>query len=490
MPRLHLFMVLLFAGLLSPYGCSAGKGGSTATTTASGGATTGLSSTGGAGGATSSSATGGSGGGTSVTTSSAGGAGGTGGDTSTGGAAGAGGGTTTSSFDPFTVDQDSDGWTPNEGDCCDVVGPACAEPALVNPGAFEYPGNGVDDDCDPATLDNEAPSPCSTTPSFGTSVNPPGPPVTAEDLLQAMDLCQFTDNAPADLHDRKWGIINGSAQLLLADNDSQTPLPISDDVQVGVLTSFGQFVSPQKFGTMAAISSGAARALGDPGYVHPKNGKLSSQNTGNYNGGTQVTIQSGYLSANGGKPPAPAACSAQCTSGCDQAFDSVDLRARLRVPTNARSFSYELKFYSAEYPEYLCQEYNDFFVALLKSSWVPVPPQQPLPADGNIAVDAQNKPVSVNNSFFQVCFPQYGAPTGTCPSGTLELIGNGMGGWGNDLTAGGGTEWLTNTAPVVPGETIELQFIVWDAGDHNVDSLVLLDHFRWSVTPSPVGIHK
>ena len=115
---------------------------------------------------------------------------------------------------------------------------------------------------------------------------------------------------------------------------------------------------------------------------------------------------------------------------------------------------------------------------------------QPLPADGNIAFDANHNPVSVNNGFFQVCFPPAGAPAGTCPSGTLDLVGNGMGGWGNDLTDGGGTEWLTNTAPVVPGETIELQFVVWDAGDHNVDSLVLLDHFRWSVTPSPVGVFK
>ena len=42
----------------------------------------------------------------------------------------------------------------------------------------------------------------------------------------------------------------------------------------------------------------------------------------------------------------------------------------------------------------------------------------------------------------------------------------------------------------VPGETIEIQFMVWDAGDHNVDSLVLLDKFKWNVTPSPVGVHK
>src|SRR5262249_33695094 len=159
--------------------------------------------------------------------------------------------------------------------------------------------------------------------------------------------------------------------------------------------------------------------------------------------------------------------------------------------TNARSFSYQFKFYSAEFPEYLCNKYNDFFVTLLKTSWTPdplaMPPQPPLPADTNIAFDAQANPVSVNNGLFQMGFPPSGSPAGTCPSGALELYGTGMGGWGTSLIDGGGTDWLTNDAPVVPGETIELQFILWDAGDHNVDSLVLLDHFRWSITPSNVG---
>src|SRR5262249_23674010 len=148
-----------------------------------------------------------------------------------------------------------------------------------------------------------------------------------------------------------------------------------------------------------------------------------------------------------------------------------DLRARIRVPTNARGFSYQFKFYSAEFPEYLCNKYNDFFVALLSSSWTPdpkaMPPQMPLPADGNIALDAQGNPVSVDNGFFQVCFPPFGAAAGTCPSGTLELVDTGMGGWGANLTDGGGTDWLTNEAPVVPGETIEIEFVIWDAGDHN-----------------------
>jgi hypothetical protein len=380
-------------------------------------------------------------------------------------------------IDPANLDQDGDGWTPAQGDCCDVPGPCGANPALVNPGAFEYPGNGIDDDCDPSTPDNVPTPTCSSTSNFA---------VVSDDLIKAMDLCQFTTESPP-LPMKKWGVIQ--TWLLLADGTSA--LPASDNVQAGVLTQFGPNVLPTwplTAGSMAAISSGTARASGDPGYVHPKNGGPGQ--IGNYNGMTQVTIQSQYLGPHGGKPPAPAACSAACTTNCDQAYDSVNLKARIRVPTNAFSFSYNFKFYSAEYYEYLCKQYNDFFVALLKSSWVPVPPQMPLPADTNIAFDSMNNPVSVNNGFFQECFPYLGAPAGACPSGELGLIGNGMGGWGSDLTQGGGTDWLTNEAPVKPGETMEIQFIIWDAGDHNVDSLVLLDHFRWSITPSAVSVHN
>jgi hypothetical protein len=383
--------------------------------------------------------------------------------------------------DPMTLDQDGDGWTPLDGDCCDVVTANCQNPALVNPGAYEYPGNGVDDDCNPATPDNQPPPSCSANALFAN--------VTGDDLVKAMDLCQFTTESPASLKDKTWGVIQ--TKLLLA--DGTTALPANNNVQVGVLTSYGPNVLPKKYATMAALSSGTARAPTDPGYVHPQNGSLASQ-TGNYNGNTQVTIQSTYLAPNGGKPPSPAQCANACTSGCDQAYDSVNLWARIRVPTNARSFSYQFKFYSAEYPEYLCNKFNDFFVALYKSSWMPDPnanpPQKALPNDTNIAFDANGNPVSVNNGFFQVCFPYFNAPAGTCPSGTLELVGTGMGGWNNSLTDGGGTDWLTNTAPVVPGETIELQFVIWDAGDHNVDSLLLLDHFRWGLTPSAVGVTK
>lgn len=108
---------------------------------------------------------------------------------------------------PGCYDNDGDGWTTCDGDCCDNPS-QCAQPALVNPGAFEFVGNGVDDDCD-ATTSDAAPALCSTSPKFSG--------VTGADLAQALDLCQFTTAQPP-LPQRKWGVI--SAVQLLADGNT------------------------------------------------------------------------------------------------------------------------------------------------------------------------------------------------------------------------------------------------------------------------------
>ncbi|XYH99614.1 choice-of-anchor L domain-containing protein [Sorangium sp. So ce1128] len=302
-------------------------------------------------------------------------------------------------------------------------------------------------------------------------------PTSSLDLVKALDLYQATSE-DAPLPQRKWGVI--SSALLTADGAG---VQVPDNAQVGVLSGYGSQVSPRKGGTMVALSSGTARDPGDPGHVYPQNG-LEAGQVGNFNGMTQTSAPPDYLQAHGGTLPSAAACPPCTSANCSQSFDSVNLKVRIRVPTNARSFSYNFKFYSAEFPEFLCGNHNDFFVTLLTSK------EPTIPLDKNIAFDSTNSPVSVNNAFFQVCFPPMGSPPGTCPGGTLELVGTGMGGWGSLLTEGGGTAWLTNDAPVVPGETIELEFIIWDAGDHNVDSLVLLDKFRWNITPSAVQVHN
>ena len=490
--------------------------GSTVIACGDGGTSSGNPGGGGSGGSGATNTTGGGGSGGTVTTSEGGG--GSGGATSTTSSEGGGGSmtttsttttsttsTTTTSTPTPVEDEDNDGWKASDGDCCDSKFAGCSDkPELVNPGALEYPGNGVDDDCNPTTLDTDPYPTCSPKAQAEQDIATQAA-LSSTKLVKAMDLCVFTSEDPPMLKDKTWGVI--SSNITLADG---TMAVAPKNIQLGVLPSFGPNVLPQYGETMAAISSGTARRDGDPGYVAPQKGPNANQ-PGSYNAATQCPAPPAYVAANGGVLPNPCG---DCTgANCTTAYDSVALRVRIRPPTNAKSFSYRLNFFSAEYPEYLCEAFNDFFVALLTGNSHP-----DIPPDKNIAFDSQQNPVSVNNAFFQVCFPQVGAPPGSCSGGTLELIGNGYGGWSGAINDGGATGWLQNDVPMsltpnvnnpnpplncdppaegqpapdcVPVvETFELQFTIWDAGDHNVDSLILLDRFRWNLDPATLLTHQ
>ncbi len=451
-----LLVVGLGLGLAAAVSCAAGGDGETSGTTGPG--TSGV----GGGGAqatttTSSSTTSGT---TSTTTSGGGQGGGATGAGGQGGAASSSSSSTTSTTSggggaPPCVDSDGDGWTTCDGDCCDAPG-SCTEPAKVNPGAYEALGNLLDDDCDPAT-DDATPLTCAVPTLM--------PPTSADQLAQAMELCQFTTESPP-LADKKWGVI--SAELHKADGNGA---PV--DIQVGVLANYGTAVNPVAGPNMAALSSGTARDKTDAGWEDPQLPNSVVNYSPGWNGGTTGNPPADYLAAHGGNLPAPAGC----PNGTG-ANDSASLKLRIRTPTNAQSFSYRFKFYTSEYPEWVCTAYNDFFLALLTSA------EPAIPADKNISFDANGNAVSVNNAFFTVCKPQ---GQSLCPDGIAQLAGTGM---ANAMGAdGGGTAWLTTDAPIVPGETIELRFVIWDTGDQWYDSLVLLDDFTWNLNPSAVGTH-
>ncbi len=327
-------------------------------------------------------------------------------------------------------DLDGDGWTVCQGDCCDSAAQGCTEPQKVNPGAYEATGNNLDDDCDPATMDAATPTNCSMAENLGA--------ITGLQLAQAMDICQVTVANPPQSN-KKWGLI--SAELVQPNGTATAPAT----VQLGILQTFGVNM-PQQNATMGAISSGTARAPNHAGYIVP-------DGTG-FTGGAV----SGW----------PAS-----TPGVGTVNDGVNLRLTLRAPTNAESFSFKFKFFSAEYPEWVNSQFNDTFLALLTSG------AANLPADKNISFDSTGGRVDVNNGFFDVCVG--------CPLGDAELAGTGYTSPQMATNDAGATGWLTTTAPIVPGETFTLEYIIFDVADHSWDSLTLLDAFNWSVNPSMVG---
>jgi hypothetical protein len=164
--------------------------------------------------------------------------------------------------------------------------------------------------------------------------------------------------------------------------------------------------------------------------------------------------------------------------------DSVALKVHIKVPTNAKSFSFKFKFYTFEFPNFICSTYNDFFTVLMDP-----PPADVNQTNKNITFDAMKNPISVNNAFLDVCNPQMaGGKNFTCVSGPKELVSTGF----DDVHAA--TSWLVTQANVTPGSSIWLEFAAFDSGDGVLDSTGLADDFEWSamagmgtMTHKPLG---
>ena len=333
-----------------------------------------------------------------------------------------------------TEDLDGDGFTVCDGDCCDDPNGHCAQvAALVNPGAYDVAGNNLDDDCD-GEIDNAPTRNCSDL--MITEA------LTGDDLVMAMDLCQFTDG-----HPHIWGVMD--AQLRQADGEGSP-----SDLQSAVLEGLGQGrLPPRENATLAALSSGDARGLGDPGYTPG----MSDEFQQNIGPGDYLEVHHYALET-----------SDACPTSNPAFHDTVQLQTRIRVPTNAQGIKFQFRFFTYEFPLYLCTEFNDFFLALLDSD------HPDIPDDKNISFDAAGNPVSVNNAFFTTCEPlicgnpsttyllapdtdqdgcadalkcnldtnQCETALGACPDGPNDL-----GAFTENISNAGATGWLTTTAP-------------------------------------------
>ena len=371
-------------------------------------------------------------------------------------------------------DVDGDGYGVCSGDCCDVDGAGCSEAALVNPGAYEVVGNELDDDCDDEI--DEAPVECDADLASSS-----GDPL---DYARALELCVTTEEDPADPVDRTWGVIN--ATFSRADGNGD-PVP----VQRSLRADFGDLVSAQQGDRMVVLSSGHAAATNqtDPDFAPFETGQDL---------GSGGSVPSDWLDANGGVMPNPAGCLEPWNT---DANDSVMLTLRVRAPTNASSFSVRTFFYSAEYPEWVCSEFNDFFVALVDST-------AENPDDKNIAIYDDNGtawPLGVNlvmvaeGLFTQCengevgCARDLGTDYFGCVGDNL-LAGTGFDALDSEACeptqgmAGGGTGWLRMSGNVTPGEVFEIRFAIWDTSGHLYDSLVLLDDWEWSVEAAEPGV--
>jgi len=397
-------------------------------------------------------------------------------------------------------DADGDGFTICDGDLCDSSEQCNVEnPELIIPGMLEVPGNEIDDDCD--GLVDETDTNVTATPVSYT-YNSSDLDSTARALAQAMDIVW---ECPKDGSICNYGLV--SAKITRSSSSA-----VPDKRQVNVMSAMKDSsgtakVIPQQGSTFAVLSTGEAKDVFSGVSKNDLQIEAIKSENKTSTGETQrvsseSVIPEIYSKAHAGKLQTHEACATGTVTPA--IFDSVQLHLELKVPVNAKGFQFDFRFFSREYQEYVCSAFNDFFLTLLSTKHSEL---EKYP-DHNIAFDRNGNPVSINNGFFTTCSKKPCSKDSDCPAFMKCEADNGvkycmdgkdtcMDGAGaisayypepyNGTTGrGGGTAWLTTKAPVVGGETITLDFYIWDTQDRQYDSTVLLDNFKWLVDETKV----
>ena len=293
------------------------------------------------------------------------------------------------------------------------------------PGGADFPGNGLDDDCDGA-VDETVGCGC-----------PVGEGLAPRHVLRAIGLC---GDAVGDT------LQMGSPLQTAVDHDF-----------------FG--IAPRSGECLAVLATGLA-LQNDPQNALPRSELFFPD-------------------------PDPA-------GGFADVFDLVSIAVDLRPPPNARGFRFDFMFVTTEWPEFLCQEFNDTFYAVVSSAAI---------NDGartNVSFDRAGHEVSVNVGFFEVparwTVPlggtPYGAPDGDalCPFDRIDPrceFPDACQDPAAQRFVGSGTGWLTSQGPIAPREpVVNFTFSIHDEGDPVLDSAVLLDRFEWLPDPVAVGTTK
>ena len=420
-------------------------------------------------------------------------------------------------------DEDGDGFylcapESQPTDCCDNSRMcATSRPDFVNPRkTVDCDGNRIDDDCD-GEIDEDKDQPCGNTGGENTcsfkkeSCSEPGvytlPPIDSntkatnqdgELLVKAMDNCLEKVTSASG----KAGIL----EVTLTQNSSGTVYRRQINIKDGMYSKAGEkLISPRSGKTFAMLSSGGADDAA--GSI-----VMNDEEFNKFNMVSPQSLPRVYRRIHGSGLNTHSLCEADSSIN-----DSLKLHIKMRAPEEAQGFSFDFRFFTREYPFYICSPFNDFFLAILTdengNAIADTNGNERLnDEDGNISFDMLNNPISVNSAFFTTCeapgcnqfysTAQRTCPAnltcgsdnkcGTCPDGNDELYAyypdpyNGgrtyqqtQKGLESTSNRGGGTAWLTTKAPVTPGQVFNLDFYIWDTGDALFDSTVLIDNFQW-----------
>jgi hypothetical protein len=396
----------------------------------------------------------------------------------------------------------SAGFDDGGGDASDIeIGPLCGHQdcdgdgyvspadcndnnAQVGPEAYDFPGDGIDNDCD-GTTDNPVET-CETVPTTA--------PGTPADFARAADLCaQRSKTKDGTVFDplimAAWGSVSG-----LGPGQTLWTSTTKPEQQTNIVSSFGMNATRRGL-TMFGLANGPW------GTQTPRESPALDPSTFRINDACAAIPLTGMdcLTLSDG-----------ASAGGLSVQDWAELKIWLKVPANAQALSFDFSFFTTEFNQFWHDAFNDAFFVLVTSSKL---------NGANVATDAMGLGVTVNSGFFQLC-PVSPGPAGIDKTNALvDCVGNsgdaqqlvfgalagtfydGAGSAPYDGTAlsfdmtkkyvyGGGTGWLTAKFPVTPGESFTMRIIVHDTFDGLKDSAILFDALRWEPSSSGGGVTR
>jgi hypothetical protein len=261
------------------------------------------------------------------------------------------------------------------------------------------------------------------------------------DAAKAIDICKFSTG------DSDWGLV--SASWVMADGSSQTNDP-DYALGHGILSEFGSNVGVIQGEHLLVLSTGTARQPAEPSYQAVDPG-FDKGYTGNYP----------Y-----GHPVATFFCGSACATP-GTFHDDAALELIFRTPPNASGFSFDYKYYTTDYPDWVCAQYTDGFIANIIPGFAGN-------TESNIATP-NGLPMNANSDALQVCSTDP-ETCNLCYYGTTDLVGTGFEGHG-------ATSWVQAIAPVDGDTLITLRLAIYDSGDGAMDATVLIDNFHWLLEP-------
>ncbi len=135
--------------------------------------------------------------------------------------------------------------------------------------------------------------------------------------------------------------------------------------------------------------------------------------------------------------------------------DLLFARFDVTVPAGTYGFSFDVAYFSSEYPDYVDKQFNDMFIGWVSSETY----------TGNVTfLDGQ--PFTVTALAVEM------EKTG--------FIGDDPALAGTGFEGHGSTGWVTVNWKVSPGETFTFALAIMDMGDSSKATLALLDNWRWS----------